>query len=156
MTGLLNRGSYDQALKALTKQQTLDNYSIIIMDINGLKTINDSHGHIAGDELIIAAAHAIARTFSSLGDCYRIGGDEFAVIVKQPIDDEHTLFDEFVKINSHWKGQYSARLSLAWGLEYFSQHPNKTVEEVVRLADHKMYQLKEEYYLSLVDKIRQS
>lgn len=148
MTGLLNRGSYDQALKKLSAISDLKDYCIIILDVDGLKGINDSFGHTAGDELIIAAAKIINTTFSSFGACYRIGGDEFAVIANKPIHDEQRIFTNFINESSKWKSQFSdtISLSISYGIERFGQHPEKTIEEVVKLADRRMYIFKEKHY----------
>ena len=54
----------------------------IILDVNGLKQVNDTLGHRYGDELIRRSAQVIQHSFSSIGHCYRVGGDEFAVICK--------------------------------------------------------------------------
>lgn len=50
------------------------------VDVNGLKVINDSLGHIAGDELICGAADCLKQVFGTYGKVFRIGGDEYAVI----------------------------------------------------------------------------
>ena len=52
------------------------------VDINGLKTVNDTLGHEAGDELICGAARCIEATLGTWGKCYRTGGDEFIVLAE--------------------------------------------------------------------------
>lgn len=59
---------------------------MIMFDVNGLKYINDTFGHPAGDELIKAAANVIMTAFGNHGDCFRIGGDEFVVLVNAKDD----------------------------------------------------------------------
>ena len=55
------------------------------MDLNGLKNANDSFGHAAGDELICAAADCMKNSFSEHSKVYRVGGDEFVVIITKDI-----------------------------------------------------------------------
>ncbi len=70
---------------AFTKQQETGtgqkNKGCIVLDINNLKNANDEYGHQEGDKLIVDAAKCILEAFAGLGWCYRVGGDEFAVIL---------------------------------------------------------------------------
>lgn len=83
LTGLLNRGSFDEALLReweLTSRDGIDSY-VVVIDLNGFKHLNDSHGHSAGDDAlrqVVRALHAAARTTDVLG---RLGGDEFGVLL---------------------------------------------------------------------------
>ena len=73
MTGLFNRNAYTQDI---VKYNNIDNYNnihIIEFDLNGLKMINDTKGHTAGDEFIIGSAHCIMNVFQKYGKCYRKG-----------------------------------------------------------------------------------
>lgn len=79
LTALKNRNAFIEDQEALKMETGL---CFVVLDINGLKEANDSLGHRAGDDLIRRAALAIRAAFSHLGDCYRIGGDEFAVICR--------------------------------------------------------------------------
>ena len=58
--------------------------SYIMMDANNLKKINDSLGHNKGDEFIITIAKCMRAAVGQNGQCYRIGGDEFVIILRQP------------------------------------------------------------------------
>ncbi|MBR5705734.1 MAG: diguanylate cyclase, partial [Deltaproteobacteria bacterium] len=57
-----------------------EDLAVFSIDVNGLKTVNDSLGHDAGDELIRGAADCISAAFGQTGKCYRTGGDEFVVL----------------------------------------------------------------------------
>lgn len=78
LTGLLNRWCYERKLERL-------NYStcILIFDVDSFKTINDTFGHLFGDESLRLAAGLIYKNFAKEGLVYRIGGDEFCVIMKK-------------------------------------------------------------------------
>ncbi|TCQ01658.1 diguanylate cyclase/phosphodiesterase [Rhizobium sp. PP-F2F-G36] len=76
LTGLTNRAKYNKDLKTVP----CSGWSLVLIDIDNLKSVNDTFGHAAGDDLITAVAARIANAASTLRS-YRIGGDEFAVIV---------------------------------------------------------------------------
>lgn len=78
LTGLLNRASYEAELKKLDYETI-----ILILDLNDFKKINDNYGHQAGDIILQKIGKVIKRTYQRVGNCYRIGGDEFAVILKR-------------------------------------------------------------------------
>lgn len=78
LTNLKNRNAF---ITEQYQQPVTDDTACLVIDINKLKWVNDTFGHIAGDELIQAAAKIIADSFSEAGECYRIGGDEFAVVI---------------------------------------------------------------------------
>lgn len=83
MTGLLNRTSFNEMLVSMDSVENAGiEYTLVIFDLNFLKKVNDTMGHFAGDTVIKGAAAAISKAFSSLGKCYRIGGDEFSVIME--------------------------------------------------------------------------
>lgn len=83
LTGVMNRNemnNYVDRLSALPESQARP-IGVIFTDLNGLKRINDSQGHSAGDNLLRSAAHALCTLFDA-GNIYRAGGDEFVVILQ--------------------------------------------------------------------------
>ena len=68
-------------------------FTLIIFDVNYFKVINDTYGHSFGDEILKVIGKIIKKTYSQYGRCYRIGGDEFAVII------EEEGFSDIEKIN---------------------------------------------------------
>lgn len=86
------------------------------IDINGLKAVNDTLGHSAGDELIRAAARCISQVLGRYGKCYRIGGDEFIAILrveKEKIAEIQKSFDA-VQEKQNAKGGNGVSLSLGY------------------------------------------
>lgn len=146
MTGLENRRSYDTLLYELRDSDQYKNHVFIVFDINGLKHINDTIGHDAGDELIIAAAKAIDAAFGRYGKLFRIGGDEFiADITKYSGSSEYLskLIDDQVKeVNK----DRDNKLSISYGIVFASEY-DEDVDEIIRIADKKMYEAKRKYYL---------
>lgn len=82
LTGAYNRAAFERDLDQLINKQQKD-FRLILLDLNGLKYINDYYGHGCGDEAIKIVYNTIYSVFSPFGECYRIGGDEFAIIMQQ-------------------------------------------------------------------------
>lgn len=81
LTKIGNRYLFDAVVKSVSANMAHANTKYLLMfDLNELKYINDTFGHNEGDRLIKAAADTISGVFSQYGQCFRIGGDEFAVI----------------------------------------------------------------------------
>ena len=83
LTGLRNHRAFQEDLTSSLRRQARagGTVALIMLDLNGLKAVNDTHGHQAGDDRLRALAEAMGETFRG-GDCaYRVGGDEFAVIL---------------------------------------------------------------------------
>lgn len=92
LTGLGNRLAFDNFLKEIESEKEYSkDWAMLMIDLNGLKNANDAHGHIAGDELIVGAAKVISDIYGEKGQCFRIGGDEFVVV----IDASKELMDEY-------------------------------------------------------------
>lgn len=80
LTGLLNRKSYEDRIRKLDYTT-----AFIIMDVNNFKQINDQMGHTVGDLFLKLIADTIVENYRKYGYCYRIGGDEFCVILKSGV-----------------------------------------------------------------------
>ncbi len=78
LTLLLSRGCYEKCLERLRYRT-----AILLFDVDDFKEINDTYGHQCGDEVLKTIASVIRKTYSRIGCCYRIGGDEFCVILNR-------------------------------------------------------------------------
>ena len=82
MTGLYSRYAFDAVLNKLNDKAKIKNdFVVVSIDVNGLKHVNDTMGHMAGDELICGAAKCIKHVLGKYGKCYRTGGDEFIALI---------------------------------------------------------------------------
>ena len=95
LTGLLNRGAFDDAFHGQLAAQRPGRLPVclVMVDIDGFKTLNDTHGHPAGDSLLRQLADVFAAELESLDMPGRIGGDEFAILLPRtdPEDARHTV-----------------------------------------------------------------
>ncbi|MFN4249985.1 HD domain-containing phosphohydrolase [Deinococcus sp.] len=80
LTDLRNRRAFEQDLEGRAAPLGNTPFTVLSLDVDGLKRLNDTHGHSAGDDLLSAVAAALTAAFAGHGQAYRIGGDEFAVI----------------------------------------------------------------------------
>jgi diguanylate cyclase (GGDEF)-like protein len=148
MTRLYNRRCYDEDLDEYRKLESLEeDFVLFSVDVNGLKNVNDTKGHAAGDELIKGAANCLALIIGHKGKAYRTGGDEFMAIVHT--DNPEELREEIQKKASEWHGVYIDKVTLSVGYATTKEHIEAKVDELERLADADMYLEKEKYYKSL-------
>ena len=134
LTGLGNRHALNQSLMLLADVST--SVGVCYSDINGLKTVNDELGHEAGDELIKTTADIFASVFKKK-HCYRIGGDEFIVIMPEVDED---IFEAHVqKLKTKLK-KVSVSVGSVWSKD------SSNIKTLVRQADEAMYGSKAEYY----------
>ena len=145
ITSFLNRHAYETDLTKLEKIPELPGMYIITMDLNGLKVVNDTLGHDAGDELIKGAASCIKRAFGDFGSIYRTGGDEFQAIIL--IDDDITpIMDNFRQIQQGWHGERVKEISISIGVASKKEFPNLSLRELSKIADERMYKDKSLFY----------
>ena len=136
LTGLYNRNRYIERLEAY-KQVQDQQIGAIYIDLNGLKKVNDEQGHRAGDELIVRAAGTIAGIFAE--DAYRVGGDEFVVILLDVSREEFARKTEQLRRQMR-ENSVDASIGGVW------QASTENLEDLLRLADENMYREKKRYY----------
>ncbi|MBP5311558.1 MAG: diguanylate cyclase [Clostridia bacterium] len=143
MTGLKNRRAFSEKEAELSKEMPAY-CCVVFADINGLKEMNDTMGHDAGDELIIGAAECLNESFEGIDTVYRIGGDEFCVI----LTDETVAVEPCLKILNEkcaaWKGEFINGFSISYG--YAFGEDGLDFDSVQREADRKMYSNKNDFY----------
>lgn len=142
LTGLKNRGSFERKLLTYNASP-FNNLSIILLDIDGLKLINDTLGHLAGDDLICAMANIISEHFETLGFTSRIGGDEFGVILENqdPSVTETILNALTESVARYNENSDTLKITLSFGLSHHSEGLVDT-RYLYQVADNNMYQNK--------------
>ncbi len=143
LTGLPNRTSCDKETMQL--DETDKDYLIISLDLNGLKEVNDTKGHKAGDELLQNFSHVLNVCFSDPFFRGRTGGDEFVVIHKD-VPDDIDLDDHITHMNTLLDAKERETgfdHSVAYGYCYRHElSKDATAHEVYMKADERMYELK--------------
>ena len=145
MTEVPNRNAYEERLKKLRKPNAnISRITVIVVDVNGLKEINDNYGHFSGDDAIKTVAKALRDTIGTKADIYRIGGDEFCLVLeglpgtiaRVRLIDIQNAFDH-TEEKPYPKG-------VSFGIiEIPANHDKLTVNDVIHQADYAMYQQKE-------------
>ncbi|MBQ6967223.1 MAG: diguanylate cyclase [Lachnospiraceae bacterium] len=144
MTGVRNKHAYSEN-EAYLNQKIMDNeiekLGIVVCDINGLKYVNDTQGHAAGDKLIKDASNLICEYYNH-GSVFRIGGDEFVVILQDKGYD--TMIDVARELNRKIEDNIKTNsVVVAIGYSELTDGDN-TLREVFERADQMMYERKKE------------
>lgn len=145
LTGVFSRFAYNDVMESYNNQAPED-FVAFLIDINGLKVVNDTLGHEAGDELICGAADCIMKAVGNKGRTFRIGGDEFVVFgtMKKEQADETLL--EMNRIITSWSGEKVKSLSVSAGYALASEFTGYSIEDLTKEADKAMYEQKKEFY----------
>lgn len=163
LTGIGNRTAFQEKLADLEKMKdALPAVAIVMFDVNDLKFVNDNLGHHLGDRMLVQSANIIMTAFESQkGDCFRIGGDEFAVLISGSnvkVRCEQGLMSFKKKMAEHnKKPDKSFRISIAYGYAlYNKENAGRKLTDIYQQADMLMYENKkimkasqnkpEEYY----------
>ncbi|MDO4188508.1 MAG: GGDEF domain-containing protein [Lachnospiraceae bacterium] len=146
LTGFYNRFAYEADIIKLGASVLEDDFVYISADVNSLKHINDSYGHNAGDELLVGAAKCLETCFGSYGKLYRIGGDEFIALINIDENKLETLKNKIDELTSRYNGEFVHGIAISCGYVTKKECENMTIREIAILADHRMYEAKNDYY----------
>lgn len=146
MTKTSNRSAYERYMddKAGCDVKKA-NLSFILIDLNDLKKVNDTYGHSAGDQVLIDAARCIKKVLGNVGDVYRIGGDEFVVIIEgKDVDGQayQAKLTEEIEKSNH-KAKYP--FTMAFGFASAKAEGCNDLKELQKKADLNMYLDKQNY-----------
>ena len=142
MTGLKSRYAYTIFEAQQKVGLPSESLSLIFLDIDLMKTTNDTLGHVAGDEMIVAVSECIKNAFGDVAECFRMGGDEFLVALTEEPDVVQKRIAQFERLISQWSGRYVSKLTVSYGIAEASKYPNMNFEELLKKADYMMYQHK--------------
>lgn len=154
LTQCFNRRAYENDLRLYPDTPQEEDFVFISMDVNGLKNVNDSLGHAAGDELLLGASECMKRCFGSSGKVYRMGGDEFVAMIFANEDRLAEMKADFEETVRNWSGEAADSLSVSCGYVAKREFPTSTVAQMAKIADARMYEAKELYYREHKDRRR--
>ena len=143
LTGLQNRRAFEEKVKDII-YTCPEHYRVMMLDLNGLKCVNDTYGHDAGDELIRAAAVSLEQVFKNTESIYRIGGDEFCIIDEGSEEEAQSCFEALKKITTDWKGKLISGFTISAGVSV--KKDGEDISYIIKQADQKMYECKRRYY----------
>lgn len=141
LTELLNRNSYESYILKIKGSKSA---SFLFFDIDDFKNVNDKYGHPFGDYCLTAVSSKIRDIFSGIGLCFRIGGDEFCVIIKNE-NREAVKYacGRFINEIGLMRITDTRIPMVSVGYSFYSRE-NGTIDEAISEADKKMYILKQE------------
>ena len=146
LTGLYNRRGFMALAERQLKLSRRSGRGLLLffMDVDGMKAINDSFGHLEGDAALKRTAEALKKTFRDSDVIARIGGDEFAVLAieasRQSEAAIRARFCKFIKSSGAEGSHYS--LSLSLGVGRFDPRRPISVADLMMQADRAMYEQK--------------
>ena len=141
LTGVMNRNAmnnrimdHDNGINTIKVP-----YGVFFIDVNGLKTVNDTNGHIAGDNLLKDVAVTMKEHFEK-GEIYRVGGDEFMVIAEGIDRSEFDILEKNLRKDCERPGRAHYAVGACFSDEA------EDIKKAMQIADTRMYADKEEYY----------
>ena len=150
LTGLGNRTAYKEKIAEIREKAI--KFGIVMLDVNNLKTVNDSLGHEYGDKLLMKSADFIRTAFMGARfECYRIGGDEFVVLLYG--DKTKKIYEQGRKKLTEICRMHNAQPSVKFVVSIASGYAETTEkqiepDEICRAADAEMYHNKRKMKLA--------
>jgi len=150
LTGLPNRlvltSRLQHSLSAAKRERK--RLALLMLDLDRFKDVNDSFGHVAGDELLRQVAERLAKRLRGVDTVTRLGGDEFTVLLEdlaQPQDAAHVAWDIIGAMNEPWRlsNGLEVRVGTSVGIALYPEH-GSTSEDLLQHADAALYRAKDE------------
>jgi diguanylate cyclase (GGDEF)-like protein len=149
LTGVYNRRRFDTELERMVKRadRREQPMALVIFDLNDFKIINDSHGHAAGDQVLIDIARTVNKTVRQNEVFCRLGGDEFAVLMPEASAYDASMLSRRIEqqvtvLDFEFDG-VKRRVSASLGIAVYPSHANDA-QTLVAAADAAMYQAKKQ------------
>ncbi len=143
LTGLGNRRAFDDALEE--EMARVDRgegpLGLVMIDVDHFKSFNDRHGHQAGDEALVAVAHALATAARTGDRASRIGGEEFALLLPGAGEADAIAVAERIRAAVAEAGAPSGPVTVSLGVA--SADRGTAADDLVRTADQRLYAAKE-------------
>ena len=143
LTGLMNRAKCMQFTKTLESP-----YAVVSIDLDRLKLVNDTYGHLEGDKMIRTFSELLSKAFDGASLIGRTGGDEFMVIYESP---SANVCDKAIRMLEEYMAEFNRKgakftLSASMGYAYSSELSTMGFNDVFYLADSRMYEMKEKHH----------
>jgi diguanylate cyclase (GGDEF)-like protein len=140
LTGLHNRRTLEKLMNNWTVNQIP--YSLVMIDIDKFKTINDTYGHLVGDEVLKHLAQIISLTIRSSDECCRYGGEEFVVLLARHSVEEAYIVAERIRIAvENSDAGIGKPVTISLGIAHYPSQTD-SIETLFTLADQALYKAK--------------
>lgn len=140
LTGVKNKHAYvefENKMDQLIRDHQIEQFSLVVFDLNDLKNINDTYGHDAGDKYITDSCKLISDSFPG-ADIYRYGGDEFVIFIQGELYE--TRFERLKEFNSQIEKNIDTNGPvIACGISDFIKEKDNTLRNVFTRGDDRMY-----------------
>ncbi|MCR5640175.1 MAG: diguanylate cyclase [Lachnospiraceae bacterium] len=158
MTGVNNKAAYKRDSEGIfeTCRKNMEDFALVVVDVNNLKKVNDAYGHQAGDALIKGVATALVKVFGKR-NTYRVGGDEFCILLRNcfssKIDDDlMRLRNEIFVFSESHQQVFHEEVTAAAGYSFYNRDGDTSIEMLYQRADERMYANKHEIKEALKNK----
>jgi diguanylate cyclase (GGDEF)-like protein len=146
LTGLYNRRLFDEYFgKELNRARRYGQHlALVIMDLHRFKEVNDRHGHLQGDQALQIAAAVLRRTLRTSDYAFRIGGDEFALLLLQTDPEQAATLCRRLH-NNYESSIQPLKLEVPLGLDYgvaLFPEDGDSKDQLIRAADQRLYEFK--------------
>lgn len=146
LTGVKNKTAYMEAVECIEKKLETEQpeFAVAVLDVNGLKQVNDYYGHEAGDRLLIGASRMIENIFAN-SPVFRIGGDEFVLLLEgDDLTNAPRLFEQMERAmeKTAERKRPEQRISIAYGIALYDAHKDRNYKQLFQRADKAMYEKK--------------
>lgn len=147
LTGLLTRRYFEDLLKFSLDRAVRhrERFVMALFDVDGLKGVNDTSGHLAGDQMLLAIADALRASCRSSDIMGRLGGDEFIACYHQSevaaMDRQIAAIRARLRTKPTWLGDTESTLSFSYGLASFPQD-GTSQDDLIAAADKRLYAMK--------------
>ncbi|HEX5786222.1 MAG TPA: bifunctional diguanylate cyclase/phosphodiesterase, partial [Burkholderiaceae bacterium] len=153
LTGLPNRRMLHDQLRhtLLRSRQVGEASAVLFIDVDNFKDVNDTYGHLEGDQVLIQVAQRLTGEVSAPSLVARSGGDEFVVLFRPPQDPGQDIRTQVLQLTQRLRQCLEQPMNLAGGIHYhvntsigvsLLNRPHMTVDDVMREADTAMYRAK--------------
>ena len=136
LTGISNRHAFDQRLlqNFCAEKDCIDQLTLFLIDLDGLKRVNDRYGHVKGDELLKLFASSLAALESDSLAAFRLGGDEFTLIVRK--ENAPAVVEALARIEREIRDSGFPDTGISYGISHASE--SGSAEEMLIAADSRM------------------
>ncbi len=142
LTGLYNYHNLKERLTRLLEQQ--QPFAFALADLDGFKEINDTHGHVCGNEILKQFSRLFGKAGKPDGDLFRYGGDEFCLLTSSPESLSRVLERwEQIPLSYSWEGK-TLSIGFSIGVLYYDGKEQQSFEAIISEADRRMYASKME------------